>query len=94
MEAIRTRWTLIISTEVGDEPNPYEIPASVTPAWKYITAIECNGVAIPKEYFTNAENWELSTTSPINGTFTHINLYISQELIDQLLVNKDLSNLH
>lgn len=84
VEMIQPNSSLIFSTEVGDEPDPLKIPPSLIPAWEYITAIECNGVAIPKEYFTNPKNWELSTAPQINGTFTHITLYISPELIEQL----------
>lgn len=87
VETIQPNLSLIFSTEVGDEPDPLKIPPSLIPAWEYITAIECNGVSIPKEYFTNPKNWELNTAMQINGTFTHITLYISPELIEQLRQN-------
>lgn len=76
---------LMFSASVGDDPDPWHIPASLTPAWEYITAIECGGVTIPKAYFSNQENWELNPAFQINGTFTTINLVITPELIEQLL---------
>lgn len=82
-ETIKPHSSLIFSTEVGDDPDPFEIPSSLTPAWEYITAIKCNGVTIPKEYFANRKNWELGVAPQINGTFTSIDLYISPELIEQ-----------
>lgn len=83
VETIQSHSSLMFSTEVGDDPDPCRIPSSLVPAWEYITAIECNGVTIPKAYFTNQENWELNVASQINGTFTLINLYILPELIEQ-----------
>lgn len=82
VETIKPYSSLIFSTEVGDDPNPNEIPSSLIPAWEYITAIECNGITISKEYFTNPTNWELSVAPQINGTFTSISLNISSELIE------------
>lgn len=76
VETIKPQSSLTFSIEVGDNPNPYKIPSSLTPAWEYVTAIECNGETIPKEYFANLDNWELSVANQINGTFTSIRLYI------------------
>lgn len=83
MESIEPGSYLMFSTSVGDDPDPWHIPASLTPAWEYITAIECTGVIIPKEYFSNRENWELNPAFQINGTFTIISLVITPELIEQ-----------
>lgn len=86
-ETINSNSSLIFSIEVGDNPDPKKIPSSLTPAWEYITAIECNGVAIPKAYFANRENWELNVAPQINGTFTSVGLLISPELIEQFRNN-------
>ena len=83
VETIEPHSSLIFNREVGDDPDPYTIPSSLTPAWEYITTIECDGVTIPKEYFTNRENWELNVANQLNGTFTIINLCISPKLIEQ-----------
>lgn len=87
METIKSGSSLIFDTQVGDNPDPYEIPLSIIPAWEYVVAIECNGVTIPKEYFSNRENWEFNVANQINGTFSEINLNVSPELIEQLLQN-------
>jgi len=86
-ETIKPGSQLLFETQVGDDPDPWEIPPSLTPAWDYIVAIECNGVTIPKEYFSNRENWELNVINQINGTFTHVDIVISPELIEQLVQN-------
>lgn len=80
---INPRSDLGFTKSVGDDPNPRTIPASLTPAWEYITAIECDGVSIPKEYFGNPENWEIQPAFQINGTFSEIRLEITAELIEQ-----------
>lgn len=72
VEVIKPYSSLMFSKTVGGDPAPYGIPPSLTPAWEYITAIDCNGVAIPKEYFANRENWETNVAWQINGTFMHI----------------------
>ena len=82
-ENIESNSSLIFSGDVGDDPDPNVIPASLTPAWEYILSIECDGVEIPKEYFSNLNNWELNVANQINGTFTQISLLISSELIEQ-----------
>lgn len=79
-ETINPHSHLTFSKEIGDDPDPYKIPASLTPAWEYITAITCNGVSIPKEYFTDEKNWKLNVAYQINGTFTSIGLNITPEL--------------
>ncbi len=81
VETIKPHSSIIFSTEVGDNPDPYEIPSSIIPAWQYITSIECNGVAIPKEYFTNKEKWEIGVANQINGIFTSISLSVLPELV-------------
>lgn len=80
---INPRSDLGFSKSVGDDPNPFAIPTSLTPAWEYITAIECDGVSIPKEYFGNPQNWEIQPGFQINGTFTEIKIEITAELIEQ-----------
>ena len=87
METIIPHSSLIFSKEVGDNPDPYTIPTSLTPPWEYITAIEINGITIPKAYFTNRENWELGVATQMNGTFTSISLIITPDLLDQLSPN-------
>lgn len=87
VETIKPNGSLTFSKNVGGNSEPYEIPSSLTPAWEYITAIECDGVTIPKEYFTKRENWELNVEHQINGTFTYIKLYILPELIEQIRNN-------
>ena len=79
LETIEPHSSLIFSTEVGGDPDPYKIPSSLIPAWKYITAIECGGEAIAKEYFNDPENWKLSVARQMNGTFTHIRLLIEKQ---------------
>lgn len=89
-ETITSYSSLSFETQVGDDPDPWQIPMSLTPAWEYLESIECNGVTIPKEYFSNRENWELNPAFQINGTFTHISITITSELIEQFsLNNKD-----
>lgn len=83
VETIKPHSSLTFSIEVGDNPDPVGIPSSLTPAWEYITAIECDGVSIPKEYFANPENWESSFAALISGKFKSITLCISPELIEQ-----------
>lgn len=73
---------------VGDYPSASAIPASLTPAWEYIIAIECEGVSIPKEYFKNPQNWEIQPAFQINGTFTDIRLDITAEVIEQFRQNE------
>lgn len=87
-ENIQPYSSLIFSGDVGDDPDPHVIPTSLTPAWEYILSIECDGIEIPKEYFSNPDNWELNVGHQINGTFTHIGLLISPELIEQFRKNK------
>lgn len=87
IETINSHSSLIFSKEVGDDPDPYHIPTSLTLAWEYITAIDINGVTIPKAYFANRKNWELSVATQINGTFTSIRLIITPDLLDQLSPN-------
>lgn len=82
-ETIKPNSYLMFAKSVGDDPNPFAIPASLTSAWEYITAIACDGVSIPKEYFCNPENWEIQPAFQINGTFTNITLLITPELIEQ-----------
>jgi len=82
-EAIAAHSSLMFDKSVGDNPDPYAIPASLTPPWEYITSIECGGVVIPKEYYSNINNWDFGVASQINGTFTHIELLITPELIEQ-----------
>ncbi len=82
-EAIRPNSSLGFAKSVGDAPDPYKIPSSLTPPWEYITAIECDGVSIPKEYFGNPANWEIQPAFQINGTFSYITLLITPELIEQ-----------
>lgn len=84
VETIKAHSSLIFSTDVGDNPDPRSIPPSITPAWEYIKAIECNGVAIDKEYFTDIKNWELAAVSQINGKFTMITLVVTPELLERL----------
>lgn len=87
-EIINPHSFLMFTKVVADNPNPREIPPSLTPAWEYITEIECGGMTIPKEYFTNLENWDYqATTISIAGKGTNINLWITPELIEQLLQN-------
>ena len=88
VETIQSKSSLIFSAEVGDDPDPYQIPASIIPAWEHIVAIECNGVAIPKEYFSNPENWEINVANQINGTFSNISLYISTDLVERISQNR------
>ncbi len=38
-------------------------------------------MAIPKEYFTNKEKWEIGVANQINGTFTSISLSVLPELV-------------
>jgi hypothetical protein len=38
-------------------------------------------MAIPKEYFTNKEKWEIGVANQINGIFTSINLSVLPELV-------------
>ena len=68
---------------VGDNPNPHEIPSSVVPAWKYITAMKCGGVSIPRSFFTDRANWETSVAFQINGTFSEIVFVITPELLEE-----------
>lgn len=82
-EAIRPNSYLGFVKSVGDDPDPNKIPSSLTPAWEYITAMECGGVSIPKEYFGNPANWEIQPAFQINGTFSLITLRITPELIEQ-----------
>lgn len=86
-ETITSHSSLIFETQVGFDPDPWQIPLSLTPAWEYVKSIECNGVTIPKEYFSNLENWDLGVANQINGTFTIISLVISPELIEQFSQN-------
>ena len=74
---------------VSDDSDSYEIPSSLIPAWEYITAIECDGVTIPKEYFCDQENWEFSVSrSPFSGmTSINLNLFITPELIEKIRNN-------
>ena len=57
-EAIKSHSSLIFDKIVGDNPDPYEIPSSLTLPWEYIKLIECDGVEIPKEYYSNINNWD------------------------------------
>jgi hypothetical protein len=63
---------LIFETQVGFDPDPWQIPLSLTPAWEYVS---------------NRENWDLGVANQINGTFTIISLVISPELIEQFSQN-------
>lgn len=83
VETIKSGASLIFNAQVGDNPNPHEIPSSIVPAWNYIVAIECNEKTIPKEYFSNRENWELNVANQINGTFSEIRLVITPEQLSQ-----------
>lgn len=87
VEIINPHSGLIFSKTVGDDPDPYEIPLGLKPGWKYISAIECDGVSIPKAYFVNQENWERRVASQINGIFTIYSFIISPELIEQFRTN-------
>lgn len=82
-ETINPRSALEFVKVVDGDPNPYEVPSSLTPVWEYVTAIECDGVTIPKEYINNQENWDLNASFQINGTATYIYLDITPELIEQ-----------
>lgn len=88
-ETIHANNSLIFSTEVGDEPDPFEIPASLTPAWEHIVSISCNGIDIPKAYFADRGHWDLSSVNQINGTFTIITLVITPELLEQLATQEN-----
>ena len=90
MHTITSLSSLSFEALGGDDTYPGQIPMSLTPEWEYLESIECNGVTIPKEYFSNRENWELNPAFQINGTFTHISITITSELIEQFsLNNKD-----
>ncbi|AGY53229.1 hypothetical protein BRDCF_p602 [Bacteroidales bacterium CF] len=82
-EAIKSHSSLIFDKIVGDNPDPYEIPSSLTLPWEYIKLIECDGVEIPKEYFSNINNWDLGVAHQITGTFSEYTLIITPELIEQ-----------
>lgn len=86
VETIKSRHTLVFYTEVGDEPDPAVLPASLTMPWVYITAIECDGVSIPYSYFTNPDNWENSVAHQINGTYSDWALVITPELIERFRI--------
>ena len=58
-EAIESHSSLIFDKNVEDNPDPYAIPSSLTLPWEYIKSIECDGVEIPKEYYSNINNWDL-----------------------------------
>lgn len=40
-----------------DNPGPMQFPPLTLP-WEYIKSIECDGVEIPKEYYSNINNWD------------------------------------
>ena len=82
-EAIKSHSSLIFDKIVGDDPDPYAIPTSLTLPWEYIKSIECDGVEIPKEYYSNINNWDLGVARQINGVFSGIKLVITPELIEQ-----------
>ena len=66
-----------------DNPDPYAIPSSLTLPWEYIKSIECDGVEIPKEYYSNINNWDFGVAHQINGIFSKFTLTITPELIKQ-----------
>ena len=82
-ETISPNNNMQFSQIVGDNPNPHEIPSSVVPAWKYITAMKCGGVSIPRSFFTDRANWETSVAFQINGTFSEIVFVITPELLEE-----------
>lgn len=79
MEIIQPHSSLIFSIVVGDDPNPSEIPATLIPAWGYISSIEYDNIKIDKEYFRNKENWKIDVIHQINGTFTQIELVVAYD---------------
>lgn len=83
VETIHPHSSIIFSKVVGNNPEARNIPNSLIPPWNYITSITCNGVIIPKEYYANQDNWEINVAYQLNGTFTHIDFYITQELIER-----------
>ena len=48
-----------------------------------IERIECDGVEIPKEYYSNINNWDFGVAHQINGIFSKFTLIITPELIKQ-----------
>ncbi|MFY1612625.1 hypothetical protein ACOMSG_07225 [Macellibacteroides fermentans] len=82
-EAIESHSSLIFDEIVEDNPDPYAIPSSLTLPWEYIKSIECDGVEIPKEYYSNINNWDFGVAHQINGIFSKFTLTITPELIKQ-----------
>lgn len=66
---------------VDDNPDAGEISLSIIPVWEYITSIECGGVSIPKEFFANRTNWDISVARQINGVFSDVQFVITPDLI-------------
>ncbi|WP_446787280.1 hypothetical protein [Macellibacteroides fermentans] len=83
-EAIESHSSIIFDEIVEDNPDPYAIPSSLTLPWEYIKSIECDGVEIPKEYYSNINNWDFGVVHQINGIFSKFTLIITPELIKQL----------
>lgn len=75
--------------EVGDDPDPAVLPASLTMPWVYITAIECDGVSVPSSYFSQPGNWENAVLHQINGTYSHWVLAITPELLEQFRTSEE-----
>ena len=89
VETIEAGKTLAFYTEVGDDPDPAVLPASLTMPWTYITAIECDGVLVPFSYFSQSDNWENSVLHQINGTYSYWSLSITPELLEQFRVQAE-----
>lgn len=89
VETIEAGKTLAFYTEVGDDPDPAVLPASLTMPWTYITAIECDGALVPFSYFSQSDNWENSVLHQINGTYSYWSLSITPELLEQFRVQAE-----
>lgn len=86
VETIEPRNSLVFYAEVGGDPDPAVMPASLVMPWAYITAIECNGISVPSSYFSWPDNWENAVLHQINGTYSRWGLIITPELLEEFRV--------